>query len=87
MTNRVVILMPSVDKNASGVDELLARQDFYCSKLREIQGTEFQKPIVLISGIEVQKKWFKNIDVEIISSKSVSLFSFFFIFSKAYSQK
>jgi hypothetical protein len=69
--------MPSVDKNAFGVDELLARQDFYCSKLREIQGTEFQKPIVLISGIGVQKEWFENIDVEIISSKSISWFSFF----------
>ncbi len=77
MKSRIVILMPSVDKNAFGVDELLARQDFYCSRLRAIQGKEFQKPIVFISGIGVQNKSFENIDVEIISSKRVSWFSFF----------
>jgi glycosyltransferase involved in cell wall biosynthesis len=77
MTNRIVILMPSVNKNAFRVDELLARQDFYCSKLREVQGKEFQKPIVLLSGARKQQLSFENIDVDIVSSKNISIFSFF----------
>ena len=87
MKSRIVILMPSVDKNAFGVDELLARQDFYCSRLRAIQGKEFQKPIVFISGIGVQKKMVREHRRRDYFFEKRFLVLLFFIFSKAYSQK
>lgn len=76
MTSRIVILMPSIDKNAFGVDELLARQDVYCSQLLDLDGSQFEKPLVIVSGRKTPKMVFRNMDVYIADVRSDSILSF-----------
>lgn len=76
MTSRVVILMPSIDKNAFGVRELLIRQDFYCSQLRALKGGRFQRPLLIVSGSEAPQEEFQNMEVCVTASGNTSILSF-----------
>ena len=75
MSSSVVILMPNIHRNAQSVNELLARQDFYASYLRRYSGTQFRKPLVIISGANNIAK-FENIEVHSISSKPINVLVF-----------
>lgn len=79
MSSRVVILLPDIHKNAFSVDELLARQDFYCAKLLHINSKEFIKPIVIVSGFNPTKRNYQHIEVEVASPKKVSIVRFAFL--------
>jgi len=76
MRARTVILMPSIERNAFDVDELLSRQDLYCSKLREFQGEAFEKPLIIFSGVDAPLSRFQNIEIAVANTKPISLISF-----------
>lgn len=82
MRARVVILMPSIDRNAFGVRELLVRQDYYCSKLQEVQGEAFEKPLIIISGSTVPNFRFQYVDISVAARERVSLLSFVWLTRK-----
>ena len=75
MSNSIVILMPNVHRNAQPVTELLARQQFYASYLRNYSGFQFRKPLVIISGASNVAN-FENIEVYSISSKPINVLVF-----------
>lgn len=87
MTARTVILMPSVERNAFGVEELLERQDLYCSKLKEIQGENFEKSLVILSGAVSPALNFKHIEISSVATKRISLLYFVFLARKVLRQK
>jgi glycosyltransferase involved in cell wall biosynthesis len=87
MKARTVILMPSVERNALGVEELLARQDLYCSKLEEFQGENFEKPLVILSGAEAPASNFKHIEICVVTKKSISILHFIFLARKVLHQR
>ena len=75
MSSSAVILMPNIHRNAQPITELLARQDFYASYLRRYSGTQFRKPLVIISGANNISN-FENIEVHSISSKPTNVLVF-----------
>ena len=87
MKARTVILMPSVERNALGVEELLGRQNLYCSKLREFQGENFENPLVILSGAEAPASKFEHIEISVVTTKSVSLLRFIFLARKVLRQR
>ena len=87
MKARTVILMPSIERNIFSVDELLARQELYCSKLREVQGEAFEKSLVIISGAEAPVSRFEHLEVAVATTKSVSLISFLWLARKILRQR
>lgn len=82
MKARTVILMPSIERNAFDVNELLARQDVYCSKLREVQGVAFEKPLLIFSGVDFPLSRFQNMEIAAADTKPISIISFVWLTRK-----